>query len=103
LNKESRVYFFSEYQKHFTPVAGLNLEKIAPFYVMAIPVFNIYWGIDQLSTNLQYKLEPERKLQDLTIFVQNWKKSFTESTNALIIEGIIQLKSHLEAMRQCNP
>ena len=103
LDKESREFFFTEYQKHFSTAEGLNLEKIAPFYVMVIPVFNICWGIDQLSTNLQYKLEPERKLQDLVIFVQNWKKFFTESTNSLMIEGIIQLKSHLEATGQCKP
>jgi thiamine kinase-like enzyme len=103
LDGESREYFFDEYQKQFSPASGLNLEKIAPFYVMVIPVFNICWGIDQLSTNLQYKLEPERKLRDLASSAQNWKKFFTQSTTKLMIEGISKLKSHLENTEQYKP
>ncbi|QEE17577.1 aminoglycoside phosphotransferase family protein [Promethearchaeum syntrophicum] len=100
LEAKFRDYFFAEYQKHFSPATSLNLEKIAPFYVMVIPVFNICWGIDQLSTNLQYKLEPERKLRDLALSAQNWIKFFTESTATFIIEGISKLKSHLIAIGQ---
>jgi len=101
LDGESQEFFFNKYQKHFSPALGLNLEKIAPFYVMVVPVFNICWGIDQLSTNLQYKLEPERKLRDLELSAQNWKKFFTDSTSELMIEGISKLKSHLETMGEC--
>jgi len=103
LEADFREYFFIEYQKHFSPAAGLNLEKIAPFYVMVIPVFNICWGIDQLSTNLQYNLEPERKLRDLALSALNWKKFFIGSTSELMIEGISILKSHLETTGQCEP
>jgi len=97
LEGEFREYFFTEYQKHFFPAAGLNLEKIAPFYVRVVPVFNICWGIDQLSTNLQYKLEPKRKLRDLALSAQNWNKFFTKTTAKLMIEGISKLKSKLVA------
>ncbi len=99
VNKELLEDFFAEYQKHFSPTKDLDMEKIAPFYVMVIPVFNICWGIDQLSTNLRYQMEPERKLRDLAISAQNWTKFFSESTTTLIIEGIAQLTSELEATR----
>ena len=100
LEAESLEYFFAEYQKHFSPAADLNLEKIVPFYAMVIPVFNICWGIDQLSTNLQYKLEPERKIRDLALSAQNWNRFFTKSTVELMIKGISELKSHLVATGQ---
>jgi len=102
VDRELREFFFIEYQKHFAPAAGLNLEKIAPFYVMVIPVLNICWGIDQLSTNLRHHLEPERKLRDLTLSARNWKTFFSESTTELIVEGIAQLTSELEATGQCK-
>ena len=100
---ELREFFFAEYQNYFSAAAGLHLGKITPFYIMATPVFNICWGIDQLSTNICHKLEPERKLRDLAESAKNWSRFFTETSAALMIEGISELKSKLIAKGHCNP
>lgn len=91
-----RKYFFDEYQKYFHPVAELNLEAMGTFYIRVVPVFNICWGIDQLNTNLVYKMEPERKLRDLASSAQNWGSFFSESTTTLMIQGIARLTAYLE-------
>ena len=86
--------------------AALGISTQLPeehLWMMTSAWTNHTWGIDQLSTNLQYKLEPERKLRDLALSAQNWIKNFSESTSDLMVEGISQLKSHLVSMGQCEP
>ena len=96
INTDMRDVFFKEYKAHFTPASGLNFEEIGYFYIFPIPAYNVCWGIDQLNTNLFYKLEPERKLFDIRKSAENWKRFFTESTSLLILEGVLELTDKLK-------
>lgn len=96
IRADMRKIFFEEYKTHFTPASDLDFERIGFFYIYAIPVFNVCWGIDQLDTNLVHNLEPERKLHDIKKSAENWKKFFTDSTSQLIVEGVDELTSYLQ-------
>ncbi len=91
IEEKLRKIFFKEYKKHFPPASELDLEKIGYFYIFPLPAFNVCYGMDQLDTNLIYKLEPERKLLDVNTSAKNWKKFFTESTSNLIEKGVNEL------------
>ena len=91
ISDDMRRIFFEEYKNHFPPASKLNFEEIDYFYVYPTPAFDVCWGIDQLDTNLVYKLEPERKLYDIKKSAQNWKQYFSESASNLIQEGINEL------------
>ena len=86
-----RKVFFKEYKTQFPAASDLDLEELSYFYAFPIPAYNVCWGMDQLDTNLVYKLEPERKLVDVNTSAKNWKKYFTETTATLIEEGVNEL------------
>ncbi|MHA2364086.1 MAG: aminoglycoside phosphotransferase family protein [Candidatus Hodarchaeales archaeon] len=92
---ENKIFFFKEYQKHCPQAQTINFDEIEPLYNQSVPVFNICWGIDLLNTNLERKLEPERKLRDLAISANNWKKKFSEKTSIKMIQGIEILRKYL--------
>ncbi|MCG3220021.1 MAG: hypothetical protein H7641_01470, partial [Candidatus Heimdallarchaeota archaeon] len=91
IEENLRKIFFDEYKNHFTPASDLDFERIGYFYIFPMPAFNLCWGMDQLDTNLVYKLEPERKLVDVNKSAKNWKNYFTETAANLIEEGINEL------------
>jgi thiamine kinase-like enzyme len=91
----TRGLFIREYKKEFPPVEPLNLEDIGFHYTRVMPAFNVCFGMDQMASNLQYKLDPERKLRDVIQSGRNWGKYFTKSTSELIQDGIRELTEKL--------
>jgi thiamine kinase-like enzyme len=91
IGEDMRKIFYMEYKTHFPIASDLDLERLGYFYSFPIPAFNVCWGLDQLNTNLIYKLEPERKLVDVNSSAENWKKYFSETTASLIKEGVNEL------------
>jgi hypothetical protein len=91
-----KAIFFQEYQKWFKPAKRINFAELEWFYFSPTPVFNICWGIDHLDTNIKEKLEPERKLRDLAISAENWKKFYSDIATSLIVKGIKELKQSLD-------
>jgi len=94
-SKSTRNLFIQEYKKEFPPVESLNLEKIGFHYARVMPAFNVCFGMDQMASNLQYKLDPERKLRDVIQSGHNWKKFFSKSTSKLIDDGLDELTEKL--------
>jgi thiamine kinase-like enzyme len=90
--KNQQSIFFQEYQNNFSISKDMKFELLTPIYFMCIPVFNICWGINQLDTNIKYKLEPERKIRDLLTSAQNWKQFYSDSTCLLIEQGIRKIR-----------
>ena len=99
---ELQDYFFTEYQKQFKPVAKLNFIEMGAFYLQAVPIFNLCWGMSQLGANLIHNLEPDRKLRDIALSAKNWGLYFSEPTTTLITNGIVKLTSKLEKEKKVN-
>ena len=87
--------FIKTYKTYFPPAEKLDLRKIGEHYICVMPAFNICFGMDQMASNLEYKLDPERKLKDVIQSAKNWKQFFSESTCNLITDGIDELTNKL--------